>query len=301
MGWDQFDLRRLYLTVLANPTDRATVVFTLSRVGGNDPNIDLYNAFVDYKINDQWAIQVGQVPTWFGWNAWRGSSVRLAWERPRIFEGSPFGSAVSPDGRTGFYVLGAPDRGVWIRRNPSGSEPLVIMGISNGQFRSGDANSAKDVDFHIKFKRPWGAFGASYLRGTFTVEPAKHPWWAPLAGEADRNAFDLYLVYNPNPWGFEAEWATGEMFDRDRDGYRIQGMYNVGPGTAFASWEEFNVDPGGGNPWSDEYDALTVGYAWDVDDANRVTFQYTDAEWDSGPLPTASEDYGGVLWQYSFK
>jgi len=302
VGTDEFDLQSIYLTVQANPTENATIVFTMNR-GGDSPsrtNIELYNAFVDYKINDRWAIQVGQVPTWFGWAGWRGSSVRTEWERARIIQGSPVGSPISPDGRTGFFVLGAPDRGVWVRRNPAGSEPLVVLGASNGQFRDNDANSAKNIDLHLKFQRPWGGFGASYLNGTFTAT-ASHPFWAPYAGvETDRDALGLYLVFNPNPWGFQGEWAKGEMFERDRDGYHLQGMYKTGSGIVYVGWEEFNVDPGGIVPFADAYDALTFGYAWDLDAANRVTVQYTDADWTSGPLST-SESYGGVQWQFSYK
>jgi len=297
MGAEGFDLTRLFLTVKADPTENATVIFTLNR-GGDSPsqtNIEIYNAFVDWKINDQWALQVGQVPTWFGYSGWRGSSERIEWERSRIIQGIPFGSPISPDGRTGFFVLGAPDRGVWLRRNPSGSEPLFIVGVSNGQFRSADANSSKNVDAHIKFQRPWGSFGASWLKGTFTpVAPF------PAGPEADRDALGLYLVYNPNPWGFQGEWASGEMFNRDRDGFHLQGMYNTGSGIAYASWEEFDVDPGGGIPFADSYEAWSFGYAWDLDAANRVTLQYTDAEWTSGPL-VADESYGGVQWQFAYR
>lgn len=302
-GTDQFGLESIYLTLRANPTEDATVIFTLNR-GGDSPsntNIELYNAFVDYKINDQWAIQVGQVPTWFGWHGWRDSSVRTEWERPRIIQGSPVGSPISPDGRTGFFVLGAPDRGVWLRRNPSGSEPLFVIGVSNGQFRERDANSAKNLDIHAKFQRPWGSFGASYLKGTFTANAASMPWWAPYDGiETDRDALGLYLAFDPNPWGFQGEWATGEMFMRDRDGYRLTGMYNTGSGVVYASWEEFGVDPGGLVAVSDSYEGWTLGYAWDLDAANRVTAQYTDADWTSGPL-SMSETYGGVQWQFSYK
>ena len=300
MGWSQFDLTRLFLTVRAKPTDNATVIFTLFSKASS-VNVELYNAFVDWKINDQYAVQVGQVPTWFGYNGWRGSSVRTAWERPRIIQGTPPGqytATPSPDGRVGFYVLGAPDRGIWLRRNPSGSEPLVIVGVCNGQFRAGDANSTKNIEAHVKFTRDWGAFGASWMDGTFTAG-AGQPWWP--AGTTPRDAFGLYCVVNPAPWGFEGEWATGKMLGRDRDGYRVQGMYATGSGTAYVSYEDFTVDPSIAFPITDTYDALTLGYAWDLDAANTVTVQYTKADWTSGPIPTVGEDYGGIQWQYSYK
>jgi len=302
-GVNDFGLESIYLTVQAKPTENATVVFTVNR-GGDSPsrtNIELYNAFVDYKINDQWAIQMGQVPTWFGWSGWRGSSERIEWERPRIIQGLPAGSAASPDGRTGFFVLGAPDRGIWVRRNPSGSEPLFIVGVSNGQFRDDDPNQSKNVDVHLKFRRPWGSFGASYLKGTFTAVAAKHPFWAAYDGiEEDRDALGLYFVLDPKPWGFQGEWAQGEMFGRDRDGYQLQAMYDTGKGIAYANWEEFNVDPSATVSVSDNYEGWTIGYAWQLDATNRITFQYTNADWTSGAV-TTSETYGGVQWQFMYK
>ena len=89
--FDQFDLRDLYLTIQGDIDARSRGIITFSRVGPNDPNLDVYNLFVDYRIDDQYRVQIGQVPTWFGLEAWEGSSVRLPFERAKILEGTPAG------------------------------------------------------------------------------------------------------------------------------------------------------------------------------------------------------------------
>ena len=295
-GEDGFDFRRMFVTLKSCVNDDTTGIITLSRVGGQGANIDLYNAFVDYKINDQYAVQIGQVPSWFGLEGWDSSSVRLPLRRARIREGTP------APGTEGFWALGVPDRGVWLRRNPgNASEPLVVIGVCNGQFRAAEQNTAKNVSVDVKFKRDWGMFGASWLDGTLTPE-------APFAAgpEADRSAVAAYVRMFPNPWGFQAEWADGEMLGRDRDGYYVQGMYNVGPGTAFARWEDYTatVAPGVVGVLDDDYDALHVGYSWKIDNANQITVEYVDAEWTNGPVgaPVVMDDsYGGIQWQYGFR
>ncbi len=296
---DGFDFRRMYVTVRSAVNDQTTGIITLSRVGGKGANIDLYNAFVDYKINDQYSMQVGQTPTWFGLEGWEGSMSRLPLRRARILEGTP------APGAEGFWVLGAPDRGVWLRRNPANaSEPLVVVGVSNGQFREGEQNTAKNVSVDVKFKRDWGMFGASWFDGTLTP-------MAPLTAgpEADRSAVAAYVRIFPAPFGFQAEWADGEMMGRDRDGYYVQGMYDTGPGTAFARWEEYTADPAGVGTsqigaGATNYDALHVGYAWKLDNANQITVEYVDAEQTAGAVgarTTMDDSYGGIQWQFAFK
>ena len=120
---DGFDFRRMYVTLKSQVNDDTTGIITLSRVGGKGANIDLYNAFVDYKINEQYAVQIGQTPTWFGLEAWEGSTKRLPLRRARILEGTP------APGTEGFWTLGAPDRGVWLRRNPG--SPSEAKAVSN--------------------------------------------------------------------------------------------------------------------------------------------------------------------------
>ncbi len=296
---DGFNFRRMFLNVISRVNDRTMGVITLSRAGGTATDVDLYNAFVDYKINEQWNVQVGQVPTWFGLEGWEGSSARgrLVLERAAIIEGGP-------QGTQGFYFKGAPDRGVWFRRNPvTAQEPLVVLGVCNGEFRAGDVNTAKDVSVDLKWQREWGLFGMSWLNGTMGDTAAGE--------ENPREAFGAYARLFPAPWGLQAEWAGGEMMGDDRDGWYVQGMhaFEDHPGILFARWEQMSIEAGGTTtaqlPGSNsDYDALIVGYEYKLDDNNEITAQWTDAEWTAraaGVSTTSDASWGAVQWQYAFK
>jgi len=297
--FDNFDLRRAFFTMKGDLDTHTTGIITFSRVGPGDPNIDLYNCFVDYRMGERYAIQAGQVPTWFGLEAWESSSVRLPFERAKILEGGP-----------GFWFAGAADRGVWLRRNPEGGEPLVVLGVWNGQFRSDDLNDDKNVSIDVKFNREWGQFGASWFDGTYVQVPAEG---APV--QTDRNAVDVYVRKFADPWGFQAEWADGEMMGADRDGYYVQGMYDLqdGKNVAFARYEEFNIDPHavlaaqeGSFGASAEYTGFTIGLRHRVYESGYVTVQYTDGDWDrtgtvDGQSGNNSEDLLGIQWQYSYR
>lgn len=293
---DNFDLRRAFLTIQGNLDERTTGIITLSRVGPGDPNIDVYNMFVDYKLGDIYAIQAGQVPTWFGLEAWEGSSVRLPFERAKILEAGP-----------GFWFAGAADRGVWLRRNPTNGAPLVVLGIWNGQFRADDANDDKNISLDVKFSRDWGQFGLSWFDGEY--------YNAASDLTQDRSAWDVYVRKFAQPWGFQAEYADGKMFGADRDGWYLQGMYDFedGKNVAFARWEEFNVDPRMSAVAQDsvarpnaEYTGFTVGVRHKVYESGYITVQYTDGDWDrtgvvDGASGNESEDLLGIQWQYNYR
>jgi hypothetical protein len=284
---DQFDFTRMYLTLKGDVDERTTGIITVSRVGPQDPNIDLYNAFVDYQLSDRYAIQAGQVPTWFGLEAWEGSSVRLPFERSKIMQAGP-----------GFYWQGASDRGVWVRRNPEGQEPLVVLGVWNGQFRNDDANDDKNVSLDIKFDREWGQFGASWFDGSFVG--------GTPAVETDRNAVAVYVRKFAAPWGVQAEYADGELLGADRDGWYVQGMYDFedGKNTAFARYQEFSAEADATN--FADFDGFSVGVRHKVYDSGFITVQYSDGDWErtgtvDGASADESEDLLGIQWQYNFR
>ncbi|MFW5866798.1 MAG: porin [Armatimonadota bacterium] len=284
-GFDNFDFRNGFFTLKGDIDSRTTGIITFARVGPGDPNVDLYNAFVDYRLSDRYAIQAGQVPTWFGLEAWEGSSVRLPFERAKILEGGP-----------GFFFAGAADRGVWLRRTPEGNEPLAVVGIWNGQFRTDDANDDKNVSIDLKWNHDWGQFGLSWFDGEY-YNPATDL-------TQDRGAWDVYVRKFAQPWGFQAEYADGEMFGADMDGYYLQGMYDIqggGENVAFVRYEEFNQDVNAGN--SAEYDGFTIGLRHRVYDSSYVTAQYTSGDWDNvvdGVCDGMAEDLWGLQWQYSY-
>ncbi|MFP4249621.1 MAG: porin [Armatimonadota bacterium] len=286
-----FDLRRGFFTIQGDLDSRTTGIITFARVGeAADPNIDLYNAFVDYRFADRYGVQAGQVPTWFGLEAWEGSSVRLPFERAKILEGGP--------GGWGFWYQGAADRGVWLRRTPEGNEPLAVLGIWNGQFRSDDANGDKNVSIDLKWDKPWGQFGASWFDGEF--------YNAATDMTQDRSAVDLYVRKHATPWGFQAEWVDGEMFGADRDGFYLQGMYDLqgdGENVVFARYEEFNASVDAAN--HAEFDAFAIGIRHKVYESSHITAQYSTGDWNrTGTVDDASsnedEDLWGIQWQYSY-
>jgi len=286
---DGFNFRHLYLNVVGNVNDRTMGVITLSRVGPGDPNIDLYIAMVDYRINDEWNVQLGQVPTWFGLEAWEGSSVRIPLERALILEGGP-----------GFYYQGASDRGVWLRRKQIENTPMIVLGVCNGEYRARDQNTNKTISADVKWNYDWGQCGASWMDGKL----------GPDATETPREAVGAYVRLFPQPWGLQAEWADGKLLGAERDGYYVQGTYAFPdhPGKLFARWEEMSIEaplsPGPGTSFSD-YEALHFGYEYQLDESNEITVQWSDAEWSySGTGQTSSTSdagYGAVQWQYSFK
>ncbi len=294
--FDNFDFRRMYVTIRGNIDSRNTGIITFARVGPQDPNIDLYNAFVDYRIEDQYRVQIGQVPTWFGLEAWESSSVRLPLERAKILEGTPAG--------LGFWWQGASDRGIWFRRMPSPGmsyEPMIVLGVWNGQFRNDDLNDDKNLSLDLKWDRPWGQFGFSWMDGTFVGAGAV---------ETDRNAWDVYARVLPNtlagPVGCQFEYADGELLGADRDGWYGQLVYDVGTGkdTLYARYQEYNATIDASN--FADYDGWTIGWAHRVYDSSELTVEYTDGDWSrtgmvDGVAGDNSEDMLAAQWQYAFR
>jgi len=293
--FDNFDLRRFFFTLQGDIDSRSRGIITFARVGPNDPDVTIYNMFVDYSMSDQYKVQVGQTPTWFGLEAWESSSVRLPFERAKILEGTPAG--------LGFWWQGASDRGIWFRRMPTpgnGCEPMVIAGISNGQFRADDANDDKNIDVHLKWMKDWGQFGASWMDGTYVSGGV----------ETDRSAWDAYFRVNPNtvagPFGLQGEYCDGELLGADRDGWYGQAIYDLGNGkdTAYVRYEVFNADVDPLN--MAEFTGWTVGYSHRVYDSSRITIEFRDGDWErmgtvDGMGGNASEDWIGAQWQYAFR
>ncbi len=285
-GNSEFVLRRLYVTAVVKANERTTGVITWARIGPDvqgQSNVDWANIFVDYAVNDQWTARLGQAGTWLGLECWEGSSVRLALERAAFLAG------VYGNSPRGLYYAGPWDEGIWLRRNPSGSEPMVILGVSNGQFRDADSTHNKNVSVDLKWQQDWGLFGVSWLDGKLTNPPTT----------TDRSALLGYVRWNPpdNPLGFQAEYMQGKLLGSDIDGwYQVSYSGLTEGGTAFVKYEEY--DPNTGST-GNEYDALHVGYAQHLDDNNKVTVQYTNGENKGGCAKTA--DQIGFQWQMAFK
>ena len=288
-GTDEFVLRRLYVTAVVKANERTTGVITWTRIGPDvqgQSNTDWANIFVDYAVNDQWTARIGQAGTWLGLECWEGSAGRLALERAAFLAGA-YGNAP-----LGMYYAGPWDEGIWLRRNPSGSEPMAIFGVCNGQFRDADATHNKNVSVDLKWNPDWGQFGVSWMDGELSGPPGP-----PVS---NRSALLGYVRWSPpdSALGFQAEYMQGELLGSDIDGWYGQVSYTglTEGGTAFVKYEEYDPNTGSSG---NEYDALHLGYAQHLDANNKVTVQYTNGENKAGCPPTA--DQIAAQWQMGFK
>lgn len=291
---DDFGIRRMYLNVLGNINDRTYAQVSLVRAGMSvEPRIDLDAAFVDYTLSPQYVFRIGQIPNTFGWDASESSSRRLPFER---FPGSE-GISGRPDrpGIKGVWFGGASDRGVALSRLPQGpNEPLAMLTVMNGNFRESDNNNNKAVQVDLRWTKPVGVFGLSWLKGDYTpVNPD-----GTLGAQNPRNAVNLFFHRDPQPWGLQSEFIDGKLL-----GHKIRGWYgqvarSLGKGTPFVRYETY--DPARDVP-SDTYTALHLGYAYQVDKNNKVTLEWVDANRDN-LNPRNEVDYGnfGLQWQCGF-
>ncbi len=288
-GEDGFTLPRMYINLMIDANERTKGVVTWTRLGGSDDSSAQYdtdwaNIFVDYAINDQWTARIGQAGCWFGLECWQGSSQRMALERARV---------VGADGQ-GVYFAGPWDRGVWFVRKPADSEPTVILGVSNGQFRNTEADTSKNVSIDLKWDRDWGTFGASWLNGKYAASPT-----------TDRSALAGYVRWAPpnSEWAFQGEYVDGELFGSDIDGWyaQLERSALTEGGTAFVKWENYDPNTAAASP-NDEYKALHVGYSQWLDENNEITVQYTDAKDEGvGTGQDTSCDEIAAQWQFGFR
>jgi len=260
---------------------------------GSQTNTDWAMAFVDYKCNQTWTTRVGQAPDWFGLETAQGSSKRMSLERAAVLEGGP--TLATP---MGLYFAGPWDEGVWLIRNPQkAGEPQAILGYFSGNFRARDTDTSKDVSLDLKWKKPWGEYGLSWLDGKFATAGALVPL-------NDRNAKLAYVRWDPQSSAFalQAEYVDGKLFGNSINGAYAQLEYKMTPqGTAFVKAEEY--DPNDANA-SDSYRALHVGYQHRLDANNALTLQYTVGYNQAGQVAApplrpgpGRDDQLGLQWQ----
>ena len=268
---DSFDLRRMYITLIGKPTDKATAVVTWARIGTDalgQTNTDWATAYVDYQWSPEWATRFGQGANSFGLETGQSSSQRLGLDRAAVLEGG--------QGRPlGLYFAGPWDRGLWVMRKPqSGSmwDPEVVLGVLNGQFRNTEKDQNKTWTLDLKWHPTWGQFGASYLTGRW-VNDMGLP--AAPTGSTDRRAILGYARWDPpgSSWALQGEYTAGELFGNDICGWYGQLEYDPYPqGTAYAKYERYDPTQGTGGG---EYDSWHLGFAHWVDSNNELTLQYS--------------------------
>lgn len=282
---DEFLTRRMYFGMIAKPNERttATVLFRhLSWAGG----VDLEALNVDYKLSDTWNVEFGRVYNKYGWDAWESSSRRLPFDRFAGLEG------YRPGGVRGLFFQGPTDHGIYLTHKPApgapGSEPTVHLGLLNGNFLNAENNNNKTYEIDLRWNRPFGQFGVSWLDGEFTENVGTPP--APMT--ASRQMLDLWFHSDPQPWGFQAEFVDGELFGADVRGGYAQVARNNGAGTTYFRYEKF--DPTQGLP-GDTFNAFRLGYAYQLDKSNELTLEYMDAD-------RSANEVGqfGFQWQTAF-
>lgn len=275
---DEFLVRRMYLGFFANPNERTSGAVLLRHL--HNRSIDIEAMYVNYKFAKQWEVEFGRVYNKFGWDAWESSSRRLPFDRFSGLEG------YGPGGVRGLYFQGPTDHGIYLTRKPrAGSsdwEPVVHAGVLNGNFISGDTNNDKTVEVDLRWNRPVGQFGISWLNGKYDDATVTQ----------DREMLDLWFHSDPKPWGFQTELIDGKLFGSDVRGGYGQLARLVGDGTAFLRYETF--DPTRGLD-GDSMKAWRLGYAYQMDSCNELTLEFMDAE-------RAGVQVGqvGFQWQMGF-
>ncbi|MEN6642708.1 MAG: porin [Armatimonadia bacterium] len=284
-GTDEFLMRRAYLGFVFTPNERTTAAFTLRHLSFASA-VDIEAAYVNYKFARQWEVEFGRVYNRFGWDAWESSSRRLPLERFAGVEG------YKAAGIRGLEFQGPTDHGIYVTHNPKapcdGWEPAVHVGFINGNFLNAENNNNKTYEIDLRWARPFGQFGASWVDGRYT-EGVGTP---SVATTTDRQMLDLWLHTDPKPWGFQTELVDGKLF-----GYDVRGGYGqvarlVGDGTAYLRYETFDPtrDLDG-----DSLRAWKLGYAYQLDSRNELTLEFMDAD-------RAGREVGeiGFQWQTGY-
>jgi len=278
---DEFYIRRMYLSITAKPNDRTTGVIMLRRLGTKDQNIDLEALFINYVLSQQWNVEFGRVYNKFGWDAWESSSKRLPFDRFAGVEGYGAG------GVRGLYFAGPTDQGLYFTRKSDGDwVPTVYLGLVNGNFIGMENNANKAVSIDLKWKQTCWQWGASYIDGEYT-DTVPTP-----AVRSLREMLGLFVHRDPTPWGLQGEYIKGRLFGQEVDGFYGQVMRTLGPGTAYARYEQYDPTD---DIVGDLYSAWKLGYAWQLDKNNELTLEYMNAE--RGEVPVGQ---WGFQWQFGF-
>ncbi len=281
---DGFTLPRMHISLRADVNERTKAVLTWSRVGDRDERpqwtTDWTDIYLDYAPNDDWTIRVGQAPNWFGLEAWQDSSERMSFER------AAFLTRV-PDGPSSIYKYGRWDRGVWfIRHRKSAAGPQAILGLTNGTFRDVEDNSRKTMTLDLKWERPWGQYGVSWLNGKMR------------SSKGDRKALLGYVRFAPpnQRWAVQAEYMDGKRWSDDLKGWYGQFEYQLtkNPTWVFVKFEDFER-----GDWM-EYDAVHIGLTKQLDANNELTLQLSEGDLKDGG-DTYRRDEIGLQWQMIFE
>jgi hypothetical protein len=299
----------MYLNVVATPNDRTTGVVTFERSGPDDPKITMAQAFVGYKLSDEYSLRFGQATNNFGIDAAQTSSQRIPFDRALAAEGNTL------LGQRGLWWRGWYDRGIWAIRQADGEFPQVTMGVMNGQYADRSAPGLdKTVEADFKWKPSWGYFGASGMNGEYLQRTASGDAVDGIINH--RKAVDFYVFKNPTPFGGQAEWINGTLpglsatttGDRRFCGWYLQGVYDKGGnGFPYVRFEEYDQDkdvPG-------IYRAWHLGYKWRLNNCNQITAQIDRGHngnegfnGAAGGAPLTSVigpvDMYGLQWQMSF-
>jgi len=276
---DDFFMRRLYVNLVGRLNDRTTAVVVFGRVGPEDPNIDLSCAFVDYQVNDEWMVRVGQVPTNFGWDTAESSSKRLPLERFVGAEGIP--TRPGRPGIRGMYFAGPWDRGIYLIRKPVNNAPKIIFGVVNGNFRLSSAlSTATSATLMTTTTRP----SASTSSGASPGGSAASVGWTASSDPAPTRltAMRLTSTSTPTPARGASRASTSTAAS----------WVTTLTATPFVRYEVFDPNKSASG---DTYTGLHIGCAYQLDKHNEITVEWVDAD-------QCCTDYGqfGLQWQLAY-
>jgi len=290
---DTFDLRRMYIFLMANPTDRMSTMVTWARIGSGTTDANWAEAFVDYTLDKEkaWKLRVGQAPTWMGIENAQSSSVRLPLEYSAFLAGSYNNQP------RGVFFQGPWDRGAWLVYTPpdcTGWTPQAVASLTNGQYRGAERNSNKNVALDLKWRPTWGEVDLSWMDGQWSDDTVATT--DPKYLKTDPRRYVLGAVrYDPaGPLAVQGEAAKGAMFGDDFDGFYGQLEYAVPNtmATLFTKYEYYDPPDTAPGVGCDTYHAWHLGYAQWLDKNNRLTLQYTN-----GQLGSRNRDEVGFQWQ----
>ncbi len=283
--YDGFTLPRLHINMRADVNERTKAVVTWSRVDNRRSGrpmwtTDWTNIYLDYAPSDDWSVRIGQAPNWFGLEGAQDSSDRMALERAAFL-------TTVPDGPSSIYKYGRWDRGVWfIRNRRSTGGPQAILGLTNGNYRDVEDNSHKTMTVDLKWERPWGQYGVSWLNGKMR------------SSKGDKKALLGYVRFAPpnQRWAVQAEYMDGKRWSSDLKGWYGQFEYQLtqNPTWAFLKLEDYER-----GDWM-EYDAVHLGLTKQLDENNELTLQFSDGDlMEEGH--SSNRDEIGLQWQMIFE
>lgn len=293
---NEFLLRRARIKISANPTDDT---YAEVEVDLGESKVEARSIFLDWTFvnnNDARAwVRIGQSKVPFGFETPQSSSVRLPLERNWLARWTFPGERDT--GIVGFYTRNA-DKELFEAAKKSnygtGDYGNFALGIYNGQgANKSEENSkktivarvAKPFMLNLFDNETYAELGASYWNGDYTQTGTTDTTY-------DDEMLGLHAYLAPNPFGFQAEYYTGEAASEDADGWYAMGIWRASENvTAFARYDTYEGGRKGKLGSIYELDRFGLGLAYELNAKSRITVQY-DMESQDSPKEVDNDLFG---------